>query len=322
MTMPISPPSLTDVKRAARNLRGRLSLPTPLVHSPGLSEELGAEVSLKLETATPISAFKVRGGIHLLAELDEEERRRGVVAVSTGNHGQSVAYAAQLFGVAATVYMPRGANPDKVASIRRLGGEVVLTGERYDDARAAAEAMVADEGKRYIHSSDEPDLVAGVATAALEVLQDQQPETEVVVVPVGGGSGVSGWITVRDGLGHPLQVWGTQSAQSRAVYDAWKTRELVERPNGTLAEGLQTGVAFELPFRILQSGLDDFILVEDQEIVDSVGRLLELCHILAEPAGAASTAAAFRERRRLQGKRVVLVVSGANVTRRQLRELL
>ncbi len=320
--IPLAPPTLDDVRSAARNIGGWLSLPTPLVYSPGLSERLNAHVSLKLETATPVSVFKVRGGINLIGRMSAEQRTAGVITASTGNHGQSIAYAAKLFGATAKVYMPLGANPDKVASIERLGGEVKLIGERFDDARLQAEADSAAGNIRYVHPVDEPDLIAGVGAAALEVLEQQQPETDLVIVPLGGGTGAGGWITVRDGLHHGAQIWAAQSAQAPAAHDAWRSGEPAERPNTTFAEGLATAVPFLLPFEILRRSLDDFILVDDKDIASAVPLLIDLAHVLAEPAGAVSTAAACQERERLRGRRVVIVVSGANITRGQLRELL
>jgi len=313
------PPTLSDVRRAARNIAPHLSLPTPLVFSPGLSQLLDAHVSLKLETATPISAFKVRGGIHLLTEMAPAERERGIVTASSGNHAQSIAYAAHLFGVRAEIFMPANANPDKVAAVERLGATAILGGRDFDDARVDAERHAEQTRMRYVHAVNEPQLVAGVATGALEVLERQQPDTDLVIVPLGGGSGCCGWITVRDGLGLDTEVWATQSAQAPAVHDAWRSKQLVERPNTTLAEGLATGVAFALPFPILQRGLADFVLVDDADIVAAVGLLLDKAHVLAEPAGAAPLAAALQQRDTLRGRKVVLVVSGANVTRAQLK---
>ncbi len=313
------PITLDDVRRAATNIAPHLSLPTPLVYSPGLSELLDAHVSLKLETATPISVFKVRGGIHLLIEMSDEERASGVVTASTGNHAQSIAYAAGLLNVDAQICMPENANPDKVASVERLGATALLGGHDFDEARLRAGEIAAEQGRRFIHSSDEPDLIAGVGTAALEVLESQQPETDLVIVPAGGGSGVCGWLAVRDGLDHEAEIWASQSAQAPAMHDSWRAAQLIERPNTTVAEGLSTGVPFELPFQILQRSLDDFILVDDEEIIAAVGLLLERAHVLAEPAGAASTAAAVNQSNRLKGRTVVLVVSGANITRDQLK---
>ena len=317
-----TPPSLDDVRRAAEVIAPHLSLPSPLVASPALSERLDAHVSLKLEFANPAGNFKVRGGIFLASELTEEQRRLGLVTASTGNHAQSVAFAARLHGVPAVLFVPEGANADKIAAIERLGGTVRQVGERFDDARLAAEEYAAESGSFFVQSANEPRLIAGVGTAALEVLEAQQPETELVIVPVGGGSGVAGWLTVRDGLGHDAQVWGVQSAQAPAAYESWRAHEAVERSNTTAVEGLATAVGFELPLEVMWRSLDDFLLVDDSEIEAAVVELLRGQHILAETAGAAPLAAALSARERLRGRRVVLVVSGANITLPQLRELL
>ena len=320
--MNVEPPTLDDVREAARVIAPQLSLPTPLVYSPSLSERLDAHVSLKLEFATPTGAFKVRGGVHLIAGLTPEQRRAGVATASTGNHAQSIAYGARLYDVPVVVFMPEGANADKVAATRRLGAEVRFAGERFDDARRVCAEFAAERGLRYVHSADEPSLIAGVATAALEVLEAQQPATELVIVPVGGGSGVAGWLTVRDGLGHGARVWGVQSERSPAAHDAWREGTLVERPNRTRAEGLATGAAFDLPQRIMRGSLDDFVLVPDEAMEAAVVLLLEHQHLLVEPAGAAPIAAALARRDAVRGRRVVLVLSGANITLAQLTHLL
>lgn len=222
----------------------------------------------------------------------------------------------------AVLFVPEGANPDKVASIERLGGEVRKRGERFDDARVAAEEYAAERGMRYVHSGNEPALIAGVGTAALEVLESQQPETELVIVPVGGGSGAAGWLTVRDGLGHGAAVWGVQSAQAPAVHDSWRAGRVLERPNTTTAEGLATAVAFGLTLEILSASLDGFVLVDDSKIEAAVVDLLRTQHLLVEPAGAAPLAAALASADRVRGKRLVLVLSGANITLDQLDALL
>lgn len=320
--MTVQPPTLEDVRSAAAEIAPLLPLPSPLVSSPALSELLDADVSLKLEFANPVSAFKVRGGLTLLGHLDEDERAAGVVSASTGNHGQSIAYAAHAHGVRAAVFVPEGANPDKVAAIRRLGAEVHHAGERFDDAVRAAAAHADATGMRFISSGDEPDLIAGVGTAALEVLEDQAPDTEVAIVPVGAGSGACGWLTVRDGLPHPAEVWGVQSAQAPAAYESWRAGEPVARPNLTTAEGLSTGLGFSLPIAIMRASLNEFFLVDDSAIDAAVVALLDHQHLLVEPAGAASLAAAFAQQERVRGKQVVLVCSGANITREQLGAIL
>ena len=318
MSGALAPPTLEEVRRAYEIIKREITLPTPLIHSPGLSEHLDAHVSIKLEAATPTSAFKVRGGIYLASQLDADVRKRGLVTASTGNHGQSIAYGAASAGTSATVFMPTDANPDKIAAIERFGGRVELVGERVDECFTAAAEYAHERGAFYVEPVNQPTLIAGVATAALEVLETQQPDTDLVIVPLGGGTGASGWVTVRDGLEHSADVWAAQSSLSPAVHDAWRSGKMETRPNQTLAEGIATGVVFDLPLGILRAGLNDFILVDDEQILAGLRQLWDLQHIMSEPAGAVSVAAATQERDRIAGKQVVIVVSGANATRDQL----
>ncbi|MDE2746754.1 MAG: threonine/serine dehydratase [Chloroflexota bacterium] len=318
MSGALVPPSLEDVRRAREVIKQTLSLPTPLVHSPGLSERWDAHVSLKLECMTPTSAFKVRGGVYFASQLTADELKRGLVTSSTGNHGQSIAFGAASIGAEATIFMPTDANADKIAAIERLGGKVELVGERFDESRRQAEEYAAERGARYVEPVEEPRLIAGVGTAALEVLEDQQPDTDLVLLPLGGGTGSSGWVTVRDGLDHPAQIWASQSAQSPAAHDAWRSGIVEDRPNRSIAEGLATGTPFPFALEILKHRLNDFILVDDEQILNATRLLWDMQHVMAEPSGAVAIAAADQERDRLVGKRVVIVISGANATRGQL----
>ncbi len=313
-------PELADVLDAQRVIAPHLD-PTPLRRYPMLDELIGAEVLVKHENHLPTGAFKVRGGINLVARLDPQMRAAGVCAASTGNHGQSVAYAASLFGVSATIFVPRGANPVKVSSMRSLGAEVVEHGVDFDEARERCAEVAAERGARYVHSGDEPLLIAGVATAALEILQ-REPGTEAILVPVGGGSGAAGASIVAKGIGHCIEVIGVQSEAAPAAYRAWREGRLVEDSMRTFAEGLQTRVAFALPQRILAEHLDDFALVSDDELRAATVLMIEITRNLVEPAGAAALACALRLRERLAGRRVALVCSGGNISPPQLRELL
>ena len=305
---------------ARRRLAAHLP-PTPLRRYPGLSALTGAETWVKHENFQPTGAFKVRGGVNLVSQLSEEERRRGVVAASTGNHGQSIAYAARLFDVSAVICAPTGSNRLKVASMEELGAEVVLHGERYDDARRHCEELARRHGYRYVHSGDEPLLIAGVATHTLEILE-AEPRLDAIIVPIGGGSGAAGACLVARAANRDLQVIGVQSEAAPAAFQSWKRGELVEAPNRTVAEGLSTATAFELPQRILRDHLSDFVLVTDAEILAAVALMLERTRTLVEAAGAAPLAAALKLRERLAGKRIALVCSGGNITPEQLREAL
>jgi threonine dehydratase len=315
-----APPQLRDVLDAQRVIAPHLD-PTPVRRYPSLDGLVGSGLFVKHENHLPTGAFKVRGGINLVSRLAPEQLAAGVFAASTGNHGQSVAYAASLFGVAATIFVPRGANPVKVSSMRSLGATVIEHGVDFDEARERCDEVAVARGARYIHSGDEPLLIAGVATATLELLE-REPSIEVIVVPVGGGSGAAGACIVAKAIDPRIVVIGVQSDAAPAAYRAWRERRPVADEMHTFAEGLQTRVSFELPQRILAEHLDDFVLVADDELRAATLQLIELTRTLVEPAGAASLAAVLKLRERLAGKRVAIVCSGGNISPAQLRELL
>jgi threonine dehydratase len=313
-------PTLADVLDAARQIRPYLS-PTPLRRYPALDRVVGAEVFVKHENHNPTGAFKVRGGINLVSRLSEDERARGVISASTGNHGQSVAFAARLFGLSAIICAPAAANPVKVESMQDLGAEVILDGERYDDSRRNAERLAKEHGYRYIHSGDEPLLISGVGTHTLELLQEQ-PDVDTIFVPIGGGSGAAGACTVAKAVNPAIRVIGVQSDQAPAAYLSWKSGELQEAPNRTRAEGLSTATPFELPQRILRRLLDDFVLVSDDEIDAANALMIEKTRTLVEAAGSAALAGALKQRDRVQGRKVALICSGGNISPAQLKALL
>ena len=313
-------PTLADVLEARRRIAPYLPA-TPLYEYAGLGELLGTDAYVKHENHLPVGAFKVRGGVNLVSQLDEEEREHGVIAASTGNHGQSIAYAARLFGVPATICVPEGANPVKVASMRGLGAELVFHGRDFDEAREECERLARERGYRYVHSGNEPLLIAGVATEMLEILE-AQPGIDVVVVPIGGGSGAAGVCIVAKAMKPTVTVIGVQSEAAPAAYRSWREQRLVEDRMETFAEGLATRTAFDLPQRILRQWLDDFVLVSDDEIRAAQALMIETTRNLVEAAGAAPLAAALKMRDRLAGKKVALIASGGNVSREQLVALL
>jgi threonine dehydratase len=313
-------PTFADVLSAAAAIRPYLS-PTPLLRHPQLEQVLGTEVWVKHENHQPTGAFKVRGGVNLISRFDAAERAQGVIAASTGNHGQSIAWAAQRFGVRAVVCVPEGANPVKVAAIKGWGAEVVEQGRDFDDAREHCEKLAAAEGYRYVHSGNEPRLIAGVATQTLEIVE-QQPEVDVIIVPVGGGSGAAGACLVARELGRRPEVIGVQSEAAPAAFRSWQARSLVEDRMETAAEGLATRTAFEFPQRILWEHLDDFVLVSEDDLAQSTLLMLETTRNLVEPAGAAAVAAVRRDPDRFAGRRVAVICSGGNIAPAQLRALL
>ena len=312
-------PDLADVFAARQRIAPFLR-PTPLYRYPALDAMTGARAWVKHENHQPVGAFKVRGGVNLVSQLTADQRRRGVIAASTGNHGQSVAYAADLFGVRAVICVPDQANPVKVESMRALGAEVIFCGRDFDEAREYCEKRAADHGYRYIHSGNEPSLIAGVATYTLEIIE-AQPDIEVILVPVGGGSGAAGACVAAKAVRSSIEVIGVQSEAAPAAHRSWQARSLLEDTTSTLAEGLATRTAFELPQRILWELLDDFVLVSETVLKAATRLMIEKTRNLVEPAGAAALAAVLDEPARFAGRKVALICSGGNISTTQLVEL-
>lgn len=313
-------PTYSDVLRARERIEPYLPT-TPLINYPRLDSLIGTKLLVKHENHQRVGAFKVRGGINLISQLSEEERKRGVIAASTGNHGQSVAFAARLFGVRATIVVPEKANPLKVKAIESFGADVIFHGPDFDTAREYCEQLARQKQMRYIHSGNEPLLIAGVGTLTLEIL-NEAPDVGIIFVPVGGGSGAAAACVVAKAVNPRIKVIGVQSEQAPAAFKSWRARRLLEDKMETAAEGLATRTAFELPQRILWQYLDDFILISEDEMLRAVALYIERAHTLAEPAGASSLAGALKLRDRLAGQTVAVVLTGGNITVEQLRTAL
>ena len=309
-------PTFHDVLLARQSIAGYLA-PTPLHHYPQLDQLLGATVYVKHENYQPIGAFKVRGGINFIAHLPAAERARGVVTASTGNHGQSIAYAARLFGVRAVIVVPEGASRVKVDAMRANGAEVVFHGADFEACKRHCRTLEAEQGLRFVSSGDEPLLVAGVATHTLEILE-QEPAIEVIIVPLGGGSGAAGAALVAKTLNPRVRVIAVQASGAPAGYLTWQARARRIAPIATFAAGLATGEPFMMPQQLLWQHLDDFVLVDDAAMAQAVRLYLEKAKTLAEPAGAAPLAAALQMREQLAGRRVALILSGGNITPEEL----
>jgi threonine dehydratase len=317
----VNPPAFTDILEAKRVV-DRYLQPTPLHHYSRLSSMLGFTGFIKHENHQPIGSFKIRGGLNLISRLSEKEKQVGVIAASTGNHGQSIAYAAKLFGVQATIVVPEGANPDKVAAMRSFGADVRFHGRDFDDARTWCEQQARGLGHRYIHSANEPLLIAGVGTIGLEILT-AVPDIDAIVVPVGGGSSAAGICIAAKAINPKIEILGVQSEHAPVVYESWKARKVLSSKKcDTFAEGIATRQAFELTLEVLIRHLDDFVLVTDQELFAAIGTLFDHTHNIAEGAGAASLAGAMKLKDRLAGKKVALDLSGGNITRETLKRIL
>jgi threonine dehydratase len=296
--------------------------PTALLEWPALSRLLGCRYLVKHENHNPTTAFKVRGGVHLVSKLPAEQKARGVLGCTTGNHGQSLAYACRLFGVPCVLVVPAGANPDKMAAMQALGAEIVEHGKDFDEAREHCEAIQHERGLRYVHSANEPDLIAGVGSYALEVF-DECPEVEVILVPVGLGSGISGAALAASGRRPATQVIGVQSEGAPAVTLSWREGGVVRMDAiDTFAEGMATRVPAEMTLDVMRRYVSGMVLVSDDELRWAIRLLLAHTHNLAEGAGAAATAAAWKLRESLRGKTVVGVLSGGNLDLRELGRIL
>lgn len=316
-------PTIRDVYRADRVV-SRYLRPTPMWSYPALDTELGAHVLVKHENTQPIGAFKVRGGINLLASMPPAERERGVVAYSTGNHAQSIAYACGLFGAPCLIVMPADPNPAKVRAVRALGADVELHGPSMTEAAACAARRADERGMRLVSAGDEPELIAGVATCYLEMLT-AEPDLDAIFVPVGGGSGAAGAGLVAAALAPACQVIAVQSQAAPAAHDCWRGGTAVSRPIGTVAEGLATGTGFALTQRMMAATLTDFMLVSDAEIRAAQLLLLSHAHTLAEGAGAAALAgllAVSGTGNRFAGRRVAVACTGGNASPTELAEVL
>jgi threonine dehydratase len=311
-------PSLADLEAARPRVYAHLR-PTPLLRHPLLDEWLGCQAWIKHENHNPTGSFKVRGGLNLVAQLTADERRRGVVSASTGNHGQSMALACREHGVPCHIVVPVHNNPDKNAAMRALGARLVEYGRDFDEARERVEAIASLEGWRYVHSANEPHLIAGVGTYALEVL-DELPEADYLFVPIGGGSGAAGCCIARTGRGARTKVIGVQASGADAFARSWRGPARVTASRvATFAEGMATRTTFDLTFEILKAHLDDVVTLEEEELREGVRAALRLTHNLAEGAGAAPIAAARRWASQIAGRTVVCVMSGGNLDAATLR---
>ena len=319
------PPTFQDIV-AARKFISQYLPKTPLVRVPKISAVLECDYYAKLENLQPTSAFKVRGGVNLVGREVSTQgngEQLTLITASTGNHGQSIAYGGRLFGARVIIYAPaENVNESKMQAMRDLGAEVRLHGRDFDEARVEIERVAAAEGFRYVHSANEPMLIAGVATIGLEIFEDL-PDVDVILAPAGGGSCASGNCLVARELNPAVRVFAAQSEAAPALWHAFQKRSLDPWPTmSTVHEGLATRVPFELTNRILWELLADFILVSDEEINEAIRVLARDAKQVAEGAGAASLAAAMKLRDQLKGKKVVGILTGGNIPLERLAKLM
>lgn len=309
--------SIADVKRARKVIKPFLA-PTPCINNPVLDQRVGAKVFVKLENIQEIGAFKIRGAINLLATMDEKARAKGIVTATRGNYGAALAQACAMYGVKCTVFVPQGNSPDKNAAVTALGGELVIKGHDFDAAWDASVRHAWNSGAVSVHPGKTPELVAGQATVALEMLSQAKDGLDVIIVPVGSGSLAAGTTTVVKAVSPKTRVIAVQAENAPAFHHAWHTKDYAPMvATKTIADGLATRVPVRYTLSMMQD-MDDFVLVSEDEICMAIRCYAETIHQLAEGGGAAPLAAALKLQAQLAGKRVGLVLTGSNIDSRTL----
>ena len=295
---------------AARQVVRRYLAPTPLFHSPRLSLQLGCDVHVKCENLSPIRSFKARGAIYCLSRLGTA--KAGVVCASTGNHGQGMAYAARLFGRRAVVYVPETVTEQKMAAIRYFGAELRIRGKNLAEASEEAQRAAAAEQLAYVEDGEDEDVLIGCATLGLEILE-QRPDLDCLFVPVGGGNLIAACALIMKALRPDATLIGVQSEVAPAVYESWRAQRLLRLDRcETFAGGMATSYPCTFAFDILRTGVDEMVLVREEQLLDAALTMLTEIGQLPEGAGAAGLAALLAHPDRWRDKRVVIILSGGN----------
>ena len=311
-------PTLRDVIDTQKRIMPHI-FRTPLRRYGTLSALLGAEIYVKHENHQVLCSFKVRGAVNVISRLSQQRLDRGIIAASTGNFGQGIAYAASVFGADSHIVVPTDVNTGKRESMESLGSNIILHGIDFDEAKEHAESLSKEKNYTYIHSANEPGLTAGTGTYTLEIIEDL-PDVNAIIVPVGGGSGACGAAIVAKSIDPRIKVIGVQSEAAPGAFHSWRDGKIMEAPNKTVAEGLATGGGYEFTQDILRDLLDDFILVSEDELREAVVLHLEKTHNLVEHAGAAPLAAALKIKEKLSNMKVALVATGGNISLQQIED--
>ncbi len=304
--------ALSEIERASERLR-------PILHhtemdlSSTFSEMTGGQVYLKYENRQKTGSFKIRGASNKIAMMIESGKRCSVVASSAGNHAQGVAYAANRFGIPATIVMPKAAPIAKVQATEGYGAKVVLEGGCYDDAYACAKRICAEEGAEFLHPYNDPDVIAGQGTLGLEILADL-PYVDAVVVPAGGGGLLAGVATAVKAINPRVAVYGVQAAGADAIVQSFRAKKLIcTESASTIADGIAVKAPGDLTVEIINRLVDDMFTVSEKEIANAILLLMERCKQIVEPAGATPLAAVLGKKLDVRGKRVVCLMSGGNI---------
>ena len=305
-------PELSDIKQAQEYLRGKTNR-THLAKSTTFSEILGGSIYFKMENHQKTGSFKARGALYRVSKLSSEEKKKGVITASSGNHAQGVAYAAKYNGISAKIVMPEFTTPAKINAVQGYGAEVVLSGSDYTEAKATADKIREEEGRIFIEAFNDPYIIAGQGTVGLEILEDL-PDVDIIVVPIGGGGLMSGISIAAKSINPDIRIIGVESEHSDSMLKSLQEGKIVPHTSGqSIAEGISVKYPGELTFRTVQKYVDEIVTVSDESIALAIYKLLERNKTLVEPSGAATVAALMDHKIDVRGKKVAVILSGGNV---------
>ncbi len=316
--LPVTLSAIQEARRRIANIAYR----TPMYFCPRLSELTNANVYLKLECYQPIRVFKIRGAANKILKLDMEERRRGLVAASSGNHGLAVSYLAKLTGTNATIVIPTNAVEEKIRAIEEYGAKTVKHGLFHDERMSKALEIQKTTGAVFIHPFDDPDVIAGQGTIGLEICEDLS-DVNTVIVPIGGGGLISGISTAIRSLKPAVNVIGVEPEKASSMYQSLKNGKITRLSDTTsIADGLAAREPGALTFELVKRNVDDILLVSEEDIEKAVFTVMRECHLVIEPSAAAAFAGLIEKHHAKSGEKIVVVVTGGNVSLRILERIL
>lgn len=306
----------------ARHVVGGVLQPTPLTYYKRLSDELGGAIYVKHENHLPTHSFKVRGAVNFMARASDEIQRQGIVLSTRGNHGLAVAWAAQDRGILCNVVVPVNNNPDVNAAILAYGAQIIEHGRDFYETQDYCDDLAESTGYYYLRQGNEPHVINGIATMGVEIFE-KLPDVDVILMPIGGGSGCSALAKVIEGINPKVELIGIQAERMPSFYESWRQGRKVTVPHAdTVAEGMAARSIFEIPYLILKDRITDVVLLSEEELWEGVRLALSYTQNLAEVAGAAALAGAFKIKQRLAGKKVVAILTGGNISLSHLIQIL
>jgi len=304
----------------ARALINKYLNRTNLICYSELSRLIGCEAFVKHENHNPTGSFKIRGALNFFHHMSREELETGILVATRGNHGLAMAWAGQWFHVPCTVVVPENNNPELNRIIESYGAELIVHGEDFYDAQSYCDELVDSAGYYYVQQGNEPEILNGIATMGLEILEDL-PDADTIICPIGGGAGCASLLKTARAIKPSIEIIGVEPANAPSFYTSWQRKQIVTLDEAhTIADGLAARTVFHLPYVILRDTINDVVLLSEDEILEGVRMALTATHNLAEAAGAVSLIAAWKIRDRLAGKKVVMIMSGGNLNMDHLKK--